>query len=185
MIKVSLTQNLKPGNLADITIDIEQAQQEDYGIYYDFPVEFGFKQKDGNSYYHTVIVDSLKQSFTINNIPDISNGFTINAGPSVRPLVQVVNSNLKITGVDDYLSDENVDVFPNPADGFLKIQAGNNPGQYTIIDLVGNTLSTGNLEPGLNTFDLGTSGLGMGSGIYCITINSNGIIKTHKFLVIK
>ena len=90
-----------------------------------------------------------------------------------------------VTGMEDILNSERIEVYPNPADHEVAIQLPNAaPGKITIqmVDQVGRPVYSGFFGPGERTKSIGTRN--MAGGIYLIKLGSGNHSTNKKVMVV-
>jgi len=80
-------------------------------------------------------------------------------------------------GIKDDLFEE-IQIFPIPTSGVLQINNIGVPANYNLVDISGRVLLNGTLQTGDNLINLGQ----LNSGIYHITLISDGMQKTYKIV---
>jgi hypothetical protein len=79
------------------------------------------------------------------------------------------------TVIDHELSTQILTIFPNPSNGIVKISGANDNDAFTVYDLFGSSVASGNFENGSATLDLSE----MSNGLYILVSSDN---QTRKIL---
>jgi len=97
----------------------------------------------------------------------------------VRGLHQIV-INMPPTTVFEVTHENQVKLYPNPANGMVQLDAGNITGNYEIRDMMGRLVASGEVKPGVHTLSL----TGVAKGIYTVRVSDKGTpAYTGKLLV--
>lgn len=100
---------------------INQIQSADYPVFTVLPIEFSFKDKQGNFIHKTVLITQKTQTVTIDSVNDYTE-VSINRGSTVRTLLQMPKLPT-ITSVENPVwQSQRLAVYPNPAESFLWVE---------------------------------------------------------------
>ncbi|WP_309641577.1 aryl-sulfate sulfotransferase [Flavobacterium sp.] len=97
----------------------------------------------------------------------------------------VVSSSCNLTLATNDYTDNQIQIFPNPASDFIKIQINQNKGNLKIdlIDMVGKVIQSEIALAENNTLVFKTDAVS--NGVYFIRINDNNLVKTFKVIINK
>jgi hypothetical protein len=84
------------------------------------------------------------------------------------------------TNVFEMQHENQVKLYPNPANGMVQLDAGNITGNYEIRDMMGRLIANSEVMPGVNTVSLA----GVAKGIYTVRVSDKGtLVYAGKLLV--
>jgi len=174
-LTVQTKKTTTPEGKQALRVHFVQSQPKDYGVYVNVPVEVGVKAKDGTMYYTICTLKGEDETFNLpDSIPSDYSSITINQGPSVRALIQVVS----VTGATEVVEQERPElrIIPNPAGSFLQLEYNaelSGTALLTITDSAGKQISNERIAVRQGTQSI-TLHNALAAGMYWLSILQNG-----------
>jgi hypothetical protein len=113
------TTSIIENNIKKLKITCTQVQPKEYGYFKNVPIELGFRLAD-NSYIYKIIYSNDEESICIVDSIPAYRSMTINQGPTLRTLMQMV-SVTSITESEDFNTNQ-LYIYPMPAQDAITIE---------------------------------------------------------------
>jgi aminopeptidase N len=175
ILEMNAKQYVKSNNTSSLLLTIKQVQPENYGTYFNVPVELNFQLPNNKSFDTVVILNSKEQTYWFDTIPTFIT-LSSNLG---RKVVSLFSSTV-YTSVEADTQDD-LTIYNNNDKVIVKLNTQSNSIDYAIFDILGRKLAESTTFSQNGYFQIPLSGIS--NGLYILMLRDRGKIIYSKIMI--